>query len=305
MSTLAETIHSIADASGAEMGISILHIESGETVDIRSDQLFPMASVLKIPVLCEAFRQMAAGKFALEDRWEVTLPEKNVGSGILTYMQDGLTPTVRDLLTVMIIISDNTATDMLINRLGVESINSFMHELGLTDIHMVMNLRSLFDDMIGEEGSDPRRLFRDLDQKRTAPDVNRDGRALSCSADNNTSTPKAMTQLVAKIFQGEVVSRAACDDMLHILLQQQLNARLPAYLPYGVPFAHKTGTLSGFRNDSGVLYAGETDHIAVTVFSKWDAEAVNGDKFAELERTQTIDNSIGRIGHALYEQYRA
>jgi len=93
-------IQSAIDASGAEMGVSLLHIESGAAINIGADEAYPMCSVLKIPVLCEAFRQLAQGRFTLDDRWELTYPEKNIGSGILTYLQDGLQPTVRDLLTL-------------------------------------------------------------------------------------------------------------------------------------------------------------------------------------------------------------
>ena len=91
--------------------------------------------------------------------------------------------------------------------------------------------------------------------------------------------------------------------MLHILLQQTLNQRLPRFLPYGVPFAHKTGTLSGIRNDAGILYANEKNHIAITVFSRWDAEAVSGDKVAEWERMNAVDSAFGHIGKAVYDHY--
>jgi beta-lactamase class A len=93
--------------------------------------------------------------------------------------------------------------------------------------------------------------------------------------------------------------------MLYILLQQQLNARLPLFLPYGVPCAHKTGTLAGIRNDAGILYVGEASHIAVTTFARWDTDAVKDDKVAEWERINAIDSAMGRIGRAIYEHYRA
>lgn len=296
-------IQSAIDASGAEMGVSLLHIESGAAINIGADEAYPMCSVLKIPVLCEAFRQLAQGRFTLDDRWELTYPEKNIGSGILTYLQDGLQPTVRDLLTLMIIISDNTATDMVMRRLGVENIDRFMKELGVTNIHMAMDIRGIFDDMMGAEAADPGRLFANLTQKRTAPPTKRDGRAYSRGADNNVATPRDMTRLCAMIYDGAVVNRAACDGMLHIMLQQQLNQRLPRFLPYGIPFAHKTGTLAGVRNDAGILYATATDHIVITVFARWDVNAVADDKVAEWARTDAIDRAFGHIGKLIYDHY--
>jgi beta-lactamase class A len=304
MPTLTQQIEDIIAASGAtSMGVALHHIESGEEIHLNADESFPMCSVLKIPVLVEAFRQIRQGKFTLEDRWELTTAEKNIGSGILTYLQDGLTPTVRDLLTLMIIISDNTATDMVMHRLGVERIDRTMHNLGLADIHLALTIRGIFDEMLGE-ASDPARLFVDLDKHKTAPPINRNSRAFSNGPDNNVSTPRDMTRLLAMIYHGEIIDRAACDEMLYILLQQQLNARLPLFLPYGVPFAHKTGTLAGIRNDAGVLYCRDQSHVALTVFARWDTEAVKDDKVAEWERISGVDAAFGHIGRAVYEHYR-
>jgi beta-lactamase class A len=166
-----------------------------------------------------------------------------------------------------------------------------------------MTIRGIFDDMLGADAADPARLFVDLTKHKEAPPVQRNGRAFSPGPENNVSTPRDMTRLLTMIYQGEILDRAACDGMLHILLQQQLNARLPLFLPYGVPFAHKTGTLAGIRNDAGILYAGEASHIAVTTFSRWDTDAVKDDKFAEWERTSAIDAAMGRIGRAIYDHY--
>lgn len=304
MSALEQTIQQAIDGSGAEMGVSLIHLESGEAIHINADAGFPMASVLKIPVLCAAFHQMAAGAFTLDDRWALAYPLKNIGSGILTYLQDGLNPTVRDLLTVMIIISDNTATDMVMRRLGVAQIDGYMKALGVGNIHMAFDIRGIFDDVYGHAGADPKTYFGDWAKQRIAPPANRESRAYSRGADNNSATPRDMTRLCAMIYRGEVVDRAACDGMLHIMLQQQLNQRLPRFLPYGVPFAHKTGTLSGIRNDAGILYASEQDHIAITAFSRWDAEAVGDDKVAEWARTDAIDSAFGHIGRAVYDYYR-
>ncbi|MBX3012519.1 MAG: serine hydrolase [Caldilineaceae bacterium] len=305
MEKLQAQIQAAIDASGAEMGVSLIHIESGMEININADDSFPMASVLKIPVLCAAFHTMATGAFTLDDRWELTYPLKNIGSGILTYLQDGLRPTVRDLLTLMIIISDNTATDMVMRRLGVAQIDALMKELGVGNIHLAFDIRGIFDDMFGQELADPKRYFGDWTKPRQFPASRRDGQAYKGGSHNNAATPRDMTRLCAMIYRGEVVDRAACDGMLHILLQQTLNQRLPRFLPAGIPFAHKTGTLSGIRNDAGVLYATERDHIAITVFSRWDAQAVGDDKGAEWARTEAIDSAFGHIGKVIYAHYTA
>ena len=136
----------------------------------------------------------------------------------------------------------------------------------------------------------------------TAP-RNRTGRSYSLGPDNDVGTPAALTELVARIWRGETVSRAACDAMLEILLKQQLNDRLPRYLPPGTPCAHKTGTLPGIRNDSGIIYANENSHVAVTVFSRWDDEAAADDPIADKETPIAIDSAFGRIGRLLYDAF--
>lgn len=305
MSRLTSQIETIIAASGATaFGVAVKHLESGEELYIDADRPFPLCSVFKIPVLCTAFQQIYAGKFTLEDRFELTLAEKNLPSGILVFFQDGLRPTLRDLLTLMIIISDNTATDMVMNRIGVASTTKFMHELGLTDIHVPMRVRDIFVDIMGEAGADPRKAFTDLDKPpKSAEPSRRDGHAYSLGPDNDVGTARDLNQLNEMIFRGQVINRQACDQMLHILLQQQLNLRIPRFLPEGTPVAHKTGTLSGIRNDSGVIYCSDRSHVALTTFTTWDAQAVKNDPVAEWDRINTIDSAMGHIGRAVYDHY--
>ncbi len=296
--SLESDIRTIIENSGAEMALSALHLESGQRIDVDGERVFPMCSVLKIPVLVEAFRQIEAGRFTLDDRWELTTAEKNLPSGILVFFDDGLEPTVKDLLTLMMIVSDNTATDMVMHRLGKGSVTSTMHSLGLTDIHVPLTIRELFDDLL--PSSDPTQNLLAL---AGAGPRNRAGICYSHGPDNDVGTPAALTELLARIWRGEIISRTACDAMLEILLKQQLNDRLPRYLPPGTPCAHKTGTLPGIRNDSGIIYASENAHVAVTVFSRWDDESVSDDPIARSEQPIAIDAAFGRIGRLLYDAF--
>src|SRR5690606_4088093 len=95
--------------------------------------------------------------------------------------------------------------------------------------------------------------------------------------ENNIGTPRDLTRLAQLIFEGQTPDRETSDGILDILLQQQLNDRLPRLLPTGTRVAHKTGTLSGIRNGSGVIYASDTSHIAISVFTRWDDAAVWND----------------------------
>jgi beta-lactamase class A len=301
MADLRTRVEQAVAASRARIGVAIRHIESGEEVMIDADTPVPLASVVKIPVLVEAFRQMGEGRFTLEDRWPLEPDHKALGSGILTQFDDGLQPTVKDLLTLMIIISDNTATDILIQRLGVDSIDATMHRLGLSQTHVARMLSEIFEDML--PSADPNQDRYALARWEAEHGVRRDGFSYSLGADNNVSTPREMTRLVEMIFNGEILDREACDAMLAILLKQQLNDRLPRFLPSGTPIAHKTGTFSGVRNDSGIIYVNEHSHVAVTTLSTWDYDAVRRDPVTAWQRFVEIDSALGHIALAAYEAF--
>jgi beta-lactamase class A len=288
-------------AADAHMGVAMLHLEAGDEISLDADESFPMASVLKIPVLVEAARQMDAGKFALDDRWALTVDEKNLGSGVLTFFDDGLLPTVRDLLTLMIIISDNTATDMLINRLGKEKIVAAMRDLGLQHIHLPLTIRQIFETILpsADPTQDPYEFEAEAEEFTPAEDA----AGYSKGPDNNVSTPRDMTKLLELIYTGRAAGRESTDEILRILLKQTLNDRLPRFLPAGTRVAHKTGTLSGFRNDAGILYVDDSQHVAVTIFSEWDAKAVKHDPVAERQRMFDIDSAFGHIARHIFDYY--
>lgn len=303
LQTLQTKIEEAIAAANAQMGVAMLHLEKGDEINLLADESFPMASVLKIPVLVTAARQMDAGKFTLDDRWELTVAEKNLGSGVLTFFDDGLLPTVRDLLTLMIIISDNTATDMVINRLGKAAVTQTMRDLGLPTIHLPLTIRQIFESILpsADPTQDPYALaLKDQDFEPPA-----DAAGYSRGADNNVSTPRDMTKLLELIYGGRAASREATAEMLRILLKQTLNDRLPRFLPPGTKVAHKTGTLSGFRNDAGVIYVDDRQHVAVTIFSAWDHKAVKDDPAAERQRMYDIDSAFGHIARAIYDYYAA
>lgn len=301
MNALQTRVEAIIRASDAHMGVAIRHIESGQEVMIEADTPVPLASVVKIPVLVEAFRQLGEGRFRLDDRWPLEPRHKALGSGILCQFDEGLTPTVRDLLTLMIIISDNTATDMVMERLGIEAIDRTVHELGLKDTHVAHTLSEIFADML--PSPDPNQDRYALARWEAEHGVRRDGFSYSLGSDNNVGTPREMTRLLEMIFRAEIFTREACDAILEILLKQQLNDRLPRFLPPGTRIAHKTGTFSGVRNDCGLIYINSQSHVAVTVLSTWDHDAVRRDPVAAWKRAVELDTAMGYIGLAAYEAF--
>jgi beta-lactamase class A len=243
----------------------------------------------------------------LGDRWPLKTEDKNLPSGILTFLDDGLMPTVKDLLTLMTIISDNTATDIVIKRLGKDAINERMRSFGLNDIHIQMTVRELFEELL--PNADPTQDLYQLEidaEKRF--DENRESfrnnRVFRLTPENNVTTPRDMTDLLCHIFAGHTPDRQWSDAALNILLQQQLNERLPRFLPAGTRIAHKTGTLFSIRNDAGIIYAGEDSHVAVSVFVLWDEESVEDDHKANWARRFAIDTAMGEIGLLACQAYQ-
>jgi beta-lactamase class A len=303
MRELTERIAAAIDASGAEVGVVVRHVESAREVAVRADIPVPLASVVKIPVLVEAFHQIRAGAMSLDERWPLPADSKALGSGVLALLDDGLALTVRDLLTLMTVISDNSATDLLMQRIGVDAVAARMRRLGLDGIHVAHTIREIFMDML--PSADPTQDRAALAAWEADHGVRRDGFAYSLGPDNNVATPRDMARLLELIVTGDALDRAGCDAMLDILHAQQLNDRLPRFLPAGVRMAHKTGTFSGIRNDCGVIDGEGCGHVVTAMLVSWDHAAVRRDPRAVRRRVEAIDNAFGEIGLAAYQAFLA
>ena len=300
--TLEQKIQSVIEQSGAQIAIGLYHIESGEEVMINADNYHPLASTLKIPVLVEASYQMAAGKISPSDRWELKDAEKNFPSGVLVFFDEGLQPTIKDVLMMMIIISDNTATDMTINRLGKDAINQRMRDLGLEHIHIPMTVRELFEEIAPD--ADPNKPIEEIYRvmkDQADNEIDPESRVLKLTPENIVGTARDMTSLLTMLYQGKTPDRRWSDFALNILLHQQLNARIPRFLPPGTMVAHKTGTIGPVRNDAGIIYVNENSHVVLTEFVIWD---VPKDPKEVLTRTLEIENVMGEIAFLAYEAFK-
>ncbi len=306
--TLHDTLRAIINRGPATAGVAVRHVERDEAVGFDADQPYPAASVFKIPVLVEAFRRMALGEFSLADRWELTEEDKSTGSGVLVRLMPGLQPTVHDLLTLMIIISDNTATDVLVRRLGPERITATMRELGLRDTVVAHTCRNLLRGMLGDAQPrlSPVEMARYLKEHPISPD----SPAYACTHDNNITTANEMVSLLVRVHTGEGLDALGIDaearqTMRGILLQQQLNDRMPRFLPPGVAVAHKTGSLSGpwaVRNDAGLLDLGDRGTVALAFFTR--TRVPEGADPADTARFLTsIDEEIAALTRAAHDHY--
>jgi beta-lactamase class A len=299
---LEKKIQSIIDKSGAKFGIALRHIESSEEVLINEDQYFPMASVFKIPILVEACFKLAEGQIKPTDRWPLLNSDKNFPSGVLVFFEEGLTPTIKDLMMFMIIISDNSATDILLNRLGKQAVVDRMRSLGLNDIHITMTVRELFAEIMPD--TNPNKpileLYRRMREHDDENDIPRSGRIVALTPENNVTTPRDMTRLLQLIYEGKTPNRQWSDFGLDILFHQQLNDRIPRYLPSGTPVAHKTGTIGPVRNDAGIIYVNDHSHVILSEFVMWQPPQ---DPKKARQGVIDIENAMGEIALAAYEAF--
>lgn len=301
--SLPDTIAGIMADADIHAGVAVWQIESGARCHVNGDESFPMASTFKIPILATACKQLEAGEISLDTRIDLRDEDKSLGSGILPYFEGGLQPTLRDLLTLMIIISDNTATDICVDLLGgAAAIEGYMRELGLTDITFKWNCKELLRYLVPEEVADlpPEEVIA----WSAKHDVLRDGLAFSKGPENNVSTANAMNKLLHLVFSGLFADdiRAVAFD---ILSKQQFNMRLSRFFPLGVKVAHKTGTIGGIRNDSGIIKIAEDNHVILTIFAEWD-EAPYWDKpAAHHQRVFEVETAMGHIGLAVYDAFKA
>ncbi len=299
--TLVDRIEEIIGEAQIDAGVAIWHIESDTRLDVKGDEPFPMASTFKIPILATACQQLTAGLISLDSRLSLADEDKSLGSGILPYFEPGLQPTLRDLLTLMIIISDNTATDMVVEYLGgAEVIESYMHELGLTEIFFKLNCKDLLRHAFPPEVADL--PVEELVKWTAQNDVLRDGLCFSKGPDNNVSTANAMNELL-HLMNGDLFPadlRAVAFDILH---KQQFNVRISRFLPLGTKVAHKTGTIGGIRNDCGIISLGETNHVILTLFTEWDEAPVWNQPVAHHQRVFEVETAMGNIGRAVYDEF--
>ena len=131
------------------IGVAVKHLGTGEEASFNGDELFPMASVFKVPVIVELYKQVEAGRLSLDDKIMLKEADKVPGSGILRELSEGLGVTIKDLSRLMMILSDNTATDLIVERVGEDNVNATMKGLGLNKTIVVADCRDLLFDLVG------------------------------------------------------------------------------------------------------------------------------------------------------------
>ena len=281
------TLISVITGEGVEVGVYARHFGSGREIGVNAERRFPTASTVKVPLLFALYRKAAAGEIDLQRRIPLEVTHRTAGSGVLQDLDAGLQPTVRDLATLMITVSDNQATDMLYHLLGGAYIQRVATEIGMAETRIPRTIRALLYDMVGMDERNPAHTYEMNRELLRTGARNASGWSLGIGDNNDVSTPRDMVTLLARIYRGEDPSRAACDAMVDILKRQKFNTILPLLLPAEVEIAHKTGSLHGVRNDVGIVYAPEESGgpYAVAVMSRNMADPIAGARvLADISR---------------------
>ena len=299
--SLVESIETIISDAAIDAGVAVWHIESGARLDVNGDATFPLASTFKVPILATACKQLATGEISLDTRVPLADEDKSMGSGILPFFESGLQPTVRDLLTLMIIISDNTATDIMVDYLGgAAEIEAYMHQLGFTDIFFKLNCKDLLRCAFPPDVADlpPEALAK----WTTENDILRDSLPFSKGPENNVGTATAMTELLHLMFGDHFPDdvRAVAFD---ILGKQQFTHRIARFLPRGVKIASKTGTIGGIRNDCGIIRISDANHVILSLFVEWDEAPMWNRPAAHHQRVFEVESAMGQIGRRVYDEF--
>lgn len=239
-----------AASAGGAVGVAVI-TAGGEPFGFRAERRFVAASTVKIPIMVEIYRQIDRGERSLSDPYVLHHEAKAPGSGILLHLHDGITLTLNDLIYLMISTSDNTATNVLIEMAGMAQVNATMRELGMTDSVLGRPMR---------------------------------GRLALPDEAENWATPRDYARAVQAILSHEAASAGSCEQMLAMLAKQQNPRRLARFLPEGVPWGSKTGSVPGVTNDAGYIL-GEQGPLIIAVYCEQLADQHTGEQvIGEISR---------------------
>jgi N-acetylated-alpha-linked acidic dipeptidase len=225
---LGARVHAALAGFPGTVSLFAQNLDTGETFGLDPDLRVRSASTIKLPILVEVQAQVAEGRLAWTDRLTLTEDQKVQGAGVLREMADGLSLTLRDAVTLMIAISDNTATNMVLDRVTTDAVNARLLALGFSFT------RSL--KKIGGAGA-----------SQAARDPANQGFGIG------VTTAREMVLLLERLEKGEIVNAAASREMVDLLKRQQYHDGIGRSLR-GVPVASKPGALDRLRSDVGIVY---------------------------------------------------
>jgi beta-lactamase class A len=260
----------LVKAHKGKVAIAIKNLKTGERYDLHADEVMPTASLIKFPVMIEVYQQVAEGKVKLSDMVTLHDADKVPGSGILTYhFSDGATFPLRDAVRLMIAYSDNTATNLILDRIGIPSTGKRMQAWGFPNTRINA------------------KVFRGSTTSIDPPRTKKYGLG--------STTARETLDLLERLYQGKLVSPAASKEMIAHLKQCQDRDKLCHFLPKKIVVAHKSGSVSAVKTDAGILYL-PGGPLAVVVLT-----AGNADRRFEEDNEASV--FIGRVAEAVYRHF--
>lgn len=274
---LQQEVDRLAALLPGEMGIALVHLESGRAAFHNADQGFPMASTMKVPVAVHILGLVDEGKLTLQQ--QVVLGPQDVfpemGGPMDLHLTAGSALTIRDLLHMMITVSDNNATDILLRTGGgTAAVDARMRALGIDGLRVDRFIWELLANYYGNDASQQQPLdaqaYAAVADGERSDDVRRRDTDRYNVDVRDTSSARAMALLLRKVWQGGVLKPESTALLQKIMLDTRTgNARLKGMLPQRTAVAHKTGTVGDVINDVGVItLPGDRGHVVATVFTR-------------------------------------
>ncbi|RAK03107.1 beta-lactamase class A [Larkinella arboricola] len=287
---LNQELERIAKLAKGKVGLCAVHLESGQRISLNVQEKFPMASTVKVAIAVELFNKIEKGELSLRTMVELKPSDLHPGSGTLEtlFAKPGVHLSVENLLELMMVISDNSATDILLNLVGgVEPVRARLKTLGIEGMSVDRTIVQLIADLQGVTLPPVEQWtvgFYDKLSETTTPESRR-AAALKLEQDpRDTSTPEAMVNLLTQIYQAKALKPENRDLLLAVMERCRGGlARIKGFLPPETVVAHKTGSLnSSATDDVGIItLPGDAGHIAIAVFITSSAQPL-------AEREQTI-----------------
>ena len=250
-SSLDDAVSTAEALCKCRMGVAARHVESGRSYEHNGAAEFESASVIKIAVLTEAMAGVREGRLDLAERWDLTAENKADGSGMLLMLDPGLNPTWNDLATLMIGPSDNTAANAWIRRLGLEPINARLASLGFSHIRLFGTIPMLSQK---DEEPSPWKGFR-----------------------LGSLTPHDVSEWMTSVAKGQLLDAESSKRIFEYLDKDPSRLRIARRFPPGDLWAGKTGSMSGVRNDSGILRTKKGRFVLVILTDGSKAEGFGPD----------------------------
>lgn len=282
-------------------GVAARHLESGEEVFINGDVYFPFGSVFKVPVFVEVLAQVKEGRFALDDEISLGKDDQHLGSGMLSSLDaPGITLSIRNLINLMMNVSDNSATDILVEKVGPDNVNARLRSYDIDGMTVDRTCQELILEAIGLDPEELRGLSLDEVIKAYRMKFRENPKEVDFARENfphvmkDQSTPRAMNDLLGLIFHREILDEESCEYIIDVMLECQTGAgRIKGDLPRGVRVAHKTGTIGGTVNDVGIIFLpDDLGHVALSIFSK-QTEA----------KTSEVEEIIAQISRFVFDYF--